>query len=102
MIHVIADIVVKTGRRDDFVALFYKLVPAVLAEDGCLAYGPTVELATGIELQLPLRPHVVTVLEQWESVDALRRHLDAPHMHEFRDKVASMVDGLTIRVTQPA
>lgn len=102
MIHVLADIVVKPGHRDEFVALFQQLVPTVLAEEGCLAYAPTVELDTGIGIQLPLRPHVVTVIEQWESVEALRKHLDAARMNEFREKVAHMVDGLTIRVTQPA
>ena len=75
MIHVVADIVVKPGHRDEFVSLFQQLVPTVLAEVGCLAYVPTVEVETGIGVQLPVRPHVVTVIEQWESVDTLRANL---------------------------
>jgi quinol monooxygenase YgiN len=101
MIHVIADITVKQGQREAFVELFKALVPTVLAEDGCMAYGPTVDLDTGIEVQSASQANVVTILEQWETVDALRKHLGMPHMAAFRDSVAEIVEDLTIRVCQP-
>lgn len=101
MIHVIANITVKEGQRDKLVQLFQELVPAVQAEDGCIAYGPATDIETGIEVQSACQTNVVTVLEQWESVAALKKHLDMPHMHAFRASVAEVVEGLTIRVCEP-
>jgi quinol monooxygenase YgiN len=102
MIHVIAAIEVAAGRRDDFLAEFHKVVPLVRQEQGCLEYGPAVDLATDISLQTPLRDHVVTVLEKWESLDALKAHLDAPHMAEYRERVEGLVAGLTLHILEPA
>ncbi len=73
MIHVIATIDLHAGRRDEFLAEFHKLVPLVRAEAGCLDYGPTIDLPTGLSAQVPTRDLVVTVVEKWESLDALRR-----------------------------
>lgn len=101
MIHVIADITVKAGQRNAFVELFKDLVPVVLAEDGCVSYGPIADVETGIEVQSKCRANIVTVLEQWESVEALKTHLGMPHMSAFRAKVAEIVEDLAIRVCEP-
>ena len=55
MIHVIATITVKPGKRDAFLAEFHRIVPAVHAEAGCIEYGPTVDVASGLSMQAPLR-----------------------------------------------
>ncbi|MBI1830559.1 MAG: antibiotic biosynthesis monooxygenase, partial [Planctomycetes bacterium] len=47
MIHVIATITVKPGKRDAFLAEFHRIVPAVHAEAGCIEYGPSVDVASG-------------------------------------------------------
>ena len=101
MIHVVAEITVKDGQRDAFIELLQKLVPQVRAEEGCLAYGPALDLETGVGVQAACRPNVVSVFEQWESVEALKVHLGMPHMDEFRASVADLVDDLKIRVCQP-
>ena len=100
MIHVIVEITVKNGQRDAFLELMQKLVPDVRAEQGCIAYGPAVDLDAGVGVEA--RNNVVTVIEQWESVDALKVHLGMPHMDEFRASVADIVDDLSLRVYQPA
>jgi quinol monooxygenase YgiN len=102
MIHVIATIELHQGRRDDFLAEFHRLVPLVRAEEGCIEYGPALDVATAIPVQLPPRPDVVTVLEKWESVEHLERHLVAPHMHEYRPRVRDMVERTTLIVLTPA
>src|SRR5690349_7592768 len=84
MIHVIASIEVAAGKREAFLAEFRRVVPQVLAEAGCLEYGPTVDVASGIPIQEPPRDNVVTVVEKWQDLDALRAHLNAPHMGEYR------------------
>src|SRR4029078_7568042 len=87
MIHVIATIELHPGRREAFLTEFRALVPRVRAEEGCIEYGPALDLATDLEAQAPTRPDVVTVVEKWESVGHLKRHLDAPHMRSYREKV---------------
>lgn len=102
MIHVLATISIAPGRRADFLAEFHRIVPAVLAEDGCLAYGPAVDVATGIAAQVPVGPDAVVVVEQWRDLDALRAHLVAPHMAGYRERVKDMVRGAQLQVLQPA
>jgi quinol monooxygenase YgiN len=101
MIHVIATIEIAEGKRDAFLAEFHKVVPPVLAEKGCIDYGPTIDVATGIPAQGPLRDDVVTVVERWESLEALRAHLQAPHMAEYRARVKDLVRGVKLQVVQP-
>jgi quinol monooxygenase YgiN len=101
MIHVIATIETAKSRRDDFLAAFSELVPDVLAEDGCIEYGPAIDLPTALSND-PVRENVVTVIEKWESVDALHAHLKAPHMVRYRDRVKDIVVSIAIRVLEPA
>ena len=102
MIHVIATIETAPGMREDFLAAFAELVPDVRAEPGCLEYGPAIDLATSIADQPAPRENVVTVIEKWESVEALRKHLEAPHMARYRRTVKDIVLGVSIRVLEPA
>ncbi|MFT5528073.1 MAG: quinol monooxygenase YgiN [Pirellulaceae bacterium] len=102
MIFVIASIEIEADRRDDFLVEFHRIVPEVQQEDGCLEYGPTVDLETNIAAQPPVRDNVVVVVEKWESIEHLERHLIAPHMLEYRKRVQGIVKGATIQVLQPA
>ncbi len=101
MIYVIATIKLNSGCRDSFLSEFRKLVPAVLAEDGCIEYGPTIDVDTNISAQLPARDDVVTVVEKWDSIEALEAHLIAPHMVEYRQKVKDFVAGAELQITEP-
>ncbi|HVU86977.1 MAG TPA: putative quinol monooxygenase [Pirellulales bacterium] len=102
MIHVIASIRVAAGRRAEFLKEFHALVPAVKAEAGCIDYGPTVDVASGIPVQGALRDDVVTVVERWKDLDALKAHLVAPHMQTYREKVKGLVLGMELQVLEPA
>jgi quinol monooxygenase YgiN len=102
MVHVIATVEVVNGKRDDFLAEFRRVVPAVRAEAGCLEYGPTVDLATDIPAQGPPRDDVVVIVERWEDLEALRAHLQAPHMQEYRARVKGLVRGVQLQVLRPA
>ena len=102
MIRVIATIEVAEGRRDDFLAVFRQLVPKVLAEEGCLEYGPWVDVPTSIEAQPEARENVITAVEKWESIEALEAHLIAPHMIEFRKSIQGMVANITLQILEPA
>jgi quinol monooxygenase YgiN len=102
MVHVIATVEVAAGKRDEFLAEFRRVVPSVRAEAGCLEYGPAVDLPTEIPAQVPPRDNVVVIVERWESLDALRAHLQAPHMQEYRARVKALVSRVQLQVLQPA
>jgi quinol monooxygenase YgiN len=101
MIVVIATIEIAAGRREEFLAEFRQVVPLVRDEQGCLEYGPTVDLPTSIPAQPDPRPDVVVVVEKWESIEDLEAHLIAPHMLDYRGRVKSLVQQATIHVLQP-
>ena len=102
MIHVIATVEVKAGKRDAFLTEFHRLVPLVRAEKGCIQYGPAVDVPTGIPVQSAIRDNVVLVIEQWESIEALHAHLAAPHMQEYRGRVKDLVTSVQLQVLKPA
>jgi quinol monooxygenase YgiN len=102
VIHVIATIELAAGTREAFLAEFHRIVPLVRAEAGCLDYGPTIDLPTGLAAQPPVRDNVVTVVERWESLDALRAHTAAPHMQEYRGRVQDYVVRVQLHILQPA
>jgi quinol monooxygenase YgiN len=101
MIFVIATIEVKPGKREAFLAEFNKNVPNVRAEKGCVEYGPTIDAKTDIKAQIPLRENVVTIVEKWESLQALHAHLVAPHMATYRERVKDYVVGATLQILDP-
>ena len=101
MIHVIATITVKPGKRDAFLAEFHRIMPAVHAEAGCIEYGPTVDVTSGLSMQGPLRENVAVIIEKWENVDALKAHSQAPHMAEYRVAVKDLVESVTLQILAP-
>ncbi len=102
MIYVIATVQTADGKRGDFLDIFKRVVPKVLAEKGCLEYGPTVDLPTDIPVQVAERRNVVTIMEKWENLDSLKAHLAAPHMLAYRKEVKDLVAGMTVQVLRKA
>lgn len=102
MISVIATIELVAGQRAAFLQEFQKIVPKVRAEAGCLEYGPFIDVPTDVSTQQPLRDNAVIVVEKWTDLAALKAHLTAPHMLEYRPKVKEMVAGVTLEILQPA
>jgi len=102
MIHVIATINVKPGCKAEFLDIFKKNVPNVLAEDGCIRYQPTTDADSGIPVQVGPRDNAVTIVEAWESLEHLFAHLKAPHMLAYKEKSKDLVDGVSLQVLEPA
>ena len=101
MITVIASIYVKPGNISEFIDIFKSNMPAVLAEEGCIEYYPTVDVKTGLPPQ-DLNENVVTIIEKWENPDALKNHLGSPHMLAYREQVKEIVEKLTVKVLKEA
>jgi len=101
MITVLASIRVKTGRLSDFLEIFKANIPHVRTEKGCVEYFPAVD----IDAELPgqtFDEDVVTVVERWEDLEALRAHAGAPHMLTYRKKVKDLVEGISVTVLREA
>ena len=102
MIHVIATVGLAPGTREEFLTEIHRIVPLVCAEAGCLEYGPAVDLATDIAAQVQPRGELVVAVEKWSSVEALKAHLAAPHMTDYRSRVKDYVVSAKLHVLQPA
>lgn len=97
MIVVIATVTCIPGQRDAFLSEFEKIVPEVLNELGCMEYSPTVDEPSSITAQHS-DGNRVTIVEKWSDLAALDRHLSAPHMMDYRPKVADFVQSTELRV----
>lgn len=102
MIYVIATMDLKEGCREAYLEIFRKNIPNVKAEKGCLSYEPTVDTDSGLSVQIEMRDNGVTIVESWESVEALHAHFKAPHMLTYREAVKDLVNRVSIQVLKPA
>ena len=101
MIHVLAIITAKPGKRGDILKIFHANMPAVHAEKGCIEYGPTVDAEGVGAIQTKLGPDSFVVVEKWESIEALKAHAAAPHMAAYAAKTKEMIASRVIHVLSP-
>ncbi len=102
MIHVIAIITAQPGRREEILGHMRANIPAVLAEDGCIEYGPAVDTDGVGAIQAPIGPDAFMVIEKWASVEALKAHAVAPHMKDYGARTKDLVASRVIHVLSPA
>ena len=103
MVNVIASISIKAGRISEYLAILKDSMQAVRKEKECIEYIATVDV--DIEANLPpqaLDKNVVTIIEKWESLEALKAHLRSPHMLNYREKTKNMVERVSLKVLQEA
>src|ERR1051325_6235651 len=100
MIHVIAIITAKPGKRDEVLGHFRSNMPAVHAEAGCIEYGPVIDAEGGAGAKFG--PDTFVVVEKRESLE----HLGAParslHMAASPAKTRDLLANREIHVCQPA
>jgi quinol monooxygenase YgiN len=102
MIHVIAVITAKPGKREEILTHFRANVPACRAEQGCVEYGPVVDAENALGFQTKIGPDTFMVVEKWEGMDALKAHAAAPHMAAYAAKVKDLIAGRTVHILQDA
>lgn len=102
MIHIVVTMIVKAGRLPDFLAECEKLRPLVLAEQGCIEYVYTRDIASPLGIQETINSNRITLVEKWESLAALQVHTEQAHMKEFGPRIQAMRESVTARVTEPA
>ena len=101
MIHVIAVITARPGKREAILQAFRANVPAVRAEKGCLEYGAAVDADNALPLQTKWGPDTFLVIEKWETMDALKAHAAAPHMAAYGAKTREMIASRVIHILAP-
>lgn len=102
MIHVVAIITAKPGKREEILQAFRANVPAVHAEKGCIEYGPAVDAEGLGGFQTKFGPDTFLVLEKWESPEALAAHAASPHMKAYGAKTKDLIASRVIHVLSPA
>ena len=102
MVHVVAIITAKPGQRDTVLTAFRANMPAVLAEDGCIEYGPAIDAGGLGSFQAKVGPDTFVVIEKWRDVAALKAHAAAPHMAAYGAKVKDLLASRTVHVLSPA
>ncbi|MFL4556684.1 putative quinol monooxygenase [Yersinia kristensenii] len=101
MITVFAEIKVKPGRRQAVLDAIEKLIPAVLAEEGCGGYVPMIDVSTQLDWQKH-SPDSIFMLEKWQSVHHLELHLQMEHMQMHREIVKDDVLDVNIHILDNA
>jgi len=85
MIYVVAKNSVKVDKIEDYIKLAKKLVEATNKfDEGCVEY----ELLQDIN-----NTQIFTMIEQWESKEALDAHLSATHVQEILPLLRDLRDG---------
>jgi quinol monooxygenase YgiN len=100
MIHVLAFITAKPGKREEILAAFRANVVAVRAEDGCIEYGAAVDQDPAAGTRFG--DDTFVVIEKWASAEALAAHAASAHMKAYREKTAPLIASRAVHVLRPA
>ena len=100
MIHVVAIITAKPGKRAEVLANFKANVPAVHAEKGCIEYGATVDTDGGPFAKFGADTFVV--IEKWATMDDLKAHGASEHMKAYAAKNKDLLANSAVHVLQNA
>jgi quinol monooxygenase YgiN len=101
MVHVLAVITAKPGKREEVLRHFRANVPAVRAEKGCIEYGAAVDAEAALSVQTRYGADTFVVVEKWESMDALKAHAAAPHMAAYGAKTKELLASRVIHILSP-
>lgn len=79
MIKVIARSVIKKNHLSDALKLYELLVAETVKESGCISYELFQELDN---------PNSLTLIEEWENIEALQQHTQTPHFITLVEKLS--------------
>ena len=100
MLHVIVTMRIKEGQMQGFLAACAELRPLVLREPGCQAYEYTRDVVSPFGEPRPVEADRITLLERWESMEALKAHLATPHMKAAGAKMKDMRASVELQLTE--
>lgn len=105
MVYVVVTMQIKKGRVDEFLKMAEELSGFIVKEPGCLAFDFTREVKSPLGIQEPIDPDRVTLIERWESMEALEVHTQPsaspdPRKQELSQAMGDMRESLVARVTE--
>ncbi|MFG6137431.1 putative quinol monooxygenase [Halomonas sp. B23F22_10] len=101
MLWVIATITTAPGHDKDVLNALLDIAPTVRQEAGCQLYQPSQDHPEGPTAYAPPRRDTVTVIEAWDSRQALDDHMATPHMTRFSEATSEWVTHAEIRLIDP-
>lgn len=94
MIHVVATLKVKEGKMEEFTRMFREFAVTVRKEKGCIRFAAAVDVEeTGFPPQA-MEKNVVTFLEAWEDLDALKAHNASPHLQAHAERSKDLIEAM--------
>jgi quinol monooxygenase YgiN len=100
LIHVIAAIKTRPGQLGALTRAFQKILPQVQAKPGCQEYSLAWHTPTGLPGQADYDEEVLTIVEKWDDLAALRRHIDDPAYLDWLESQWEMVEQASMQVLQ--
>ena len=97
MIHVLASIKVKPGKRDILLEHLKSNIPNVIKEKGCIEYNSTIDVDYQMDNQT-FDENIITIIEKWKNFDNLKNHMLASHMLSYRKKVKDLVENTSLKI----
>jgi quinol monooxygenase YgiN len=101
VIRVVVLITAKPGRRDELLQAWSANAPTVRREKGCIEYEATIDAPEVGPFQAKLGPDSAVVIETWESAEALRAHIAAPHMAAYGAKTKDLIASRALHILTP-
>lgn len=89
MIKVIARSVIKENHLTDALQLYKLLVAETTNESGCISYELYQELNN---------PNSLTLIEEWEDIEALQYHTQTPHFITLVEKLSAYEKELPVLI----
>ena len=85
---VLAKVYPKEGCKDTVIELSDDLIENTLAEEGNIDY----------QLLKSLNDNTLTFVEKWQSLDALKKHMDSHHFQLFGSETQDFIEKMDIQV----
>jgi quinol monooxygenase YgiN len=99
MIHLIAIVTAKKGRRAELLELVKDNVPRVRNEPGCLEYSLVVDSPASVA---PFGEDTLLVIEKWRDEGALAAHRSAPHMASYATASKPLIEKRELHLLRSA
>ena len=87
-------------NREEYIAKTQEILDTVRAEKGCCEYRLLGDVVTDWEKPQRFGDRTLWMLEKWASIDALKAHLETPHMKAFGPRIRPMRAGSTFHVLE--
>ncbi len=91
---------VTDGKRQEYLDSMRSFFTETLAKAGCLECEPAIDVSAPFEEALPADGNVVTFVEKWECMEALRAHVGSEHVQQALADCGHLIRRIDIQVLE--